>query len=321
MNLSKKQLIWIAVLFTVVATTIFSLVFVPKILKGAAYKVLNRTESWHDEDGEFYKEVAYGDDKHLYYNLYIPEGTPKENQGAILLIRSGAWIPSSLESLEYLARKYAKEGYITATMNYSTLSTDVTMDTLLNELDSCISHIKDYTAGLGYDVNKMALLGDSSGGHLALLYSYSKAETSPLPITFVYDIVGPTDFNLESWSGSSYYSEEQHVADLVSQALGQGITVNMIKNGDAKAQIASISPLTYITENTIPTLLAYGGVDNLVPSAHYEKLIAALETNNVPHDSFILPNTDHLLYMPEDEAMYNELWNTSLTYLQTHFGY
>ncbi|MBP5254008.1 MAG: hypothetical protein J6Z23_01305, partial [Lachnospiraceae bacterium] len=46
------------------------------------------------------------------------------------------------------------------------------------------------------DTSKIALMGYSAGGHLALLYSYSRWNTSGcIPVTLVISAAGPTDIN------------------------------------------------------------------------------------------------------------------------------
>lgn len=102
--------------------------------------------------------------------------------------------------MDYLARRYAKHGYITATMSYTLLIdnfTDFNIFKILDEITACIWSIKDE---LNYDANKLelALGGTSAGSHIALLYTYSM-RNSPIPIKFAINIVGPISIEPKYW--------------------------------------------------------------------------------------------------------------------------
>ena len=105
--------------------------------------------------------------------------------------------------MEYLARRYAKYGYITATMSYTLLInnfTDYNIYKILDEITACIQSIKEELKSRNFDENKLeiALGGTSAGGHLAMLYSYSM-KNSPIPLKFVIDIVGPVLLDFNYW--------------------------------------------------------------------------------------------------------------------------
>ena len=97
--------------------------------------------------------------------------------------------------MEYLAKRYAKQGYITATMSYTLLIenfTDYNIFKIMDEITACIQNIKEQLISRHFDGDKLelALGGTSAGGHIALLYTYS-ITNSPIPIKFLIDIVGP----------------------------------------------------------------------------------------------------------------------------------
>ena len=105
--------------------------------------------------------------------------------------------------MEYLAKRYAKYGYITATMSYTLLInnfTDNNIFKILDEITACIQSIKEELQSRNFDENKLeiALGGTSAGGHIALLYSYSM-KNSPIPLKFIIDIVGPVSLDYNYW--------------------------------------------------------------------------------------------------------------------------
>ena len=106
--------------------------------------------------------------------------------------------------MSYLARRYAKYDYITATMSYTLLINNFTnynIYRILDEITACIQSIKEELKSRNFDINKLeiALGGTSAGGHIALLYSYSMKNSSPIPIKFIIDIVGPISLEPKFW--------------------------------------------------------------------------------------------------------------------------
>ena len=60
---------------------------------------------------------------------------------------------------------------------------------IMDEITCCIQSIKDYLKKEGFDGNKLAIGGGSSGAHLLLLWIFN--ENSPIPIKFLINFVAP----------------------------------------------------------------------------------------------------------------------------------
>lgn len=260
-------------------------------------------ENWRDADGSVQQGIVYDDATGNSYDLFIPAGASRDQHtGVILFIHGGGWTEGRREHMHYACRRYAKHGYICATLSYSLAGKDapgVTMFTMLDDIDKCIAHIKARTAELGYPTRQIALSGASAGGHLAMLYAYTRAAQSPLPIAFVFQQTGPVDFHPDTWA-----DDARMLSWLISTAVGKPITEDMIRSShaDAEAAINAISPLAHIGPNSIPTVLAYGDRDELVRPVHRNKLSAALATHGVPHEVIRFPHSDHMLWHDPDST-------------------
>ena len=71
------------------------------------------------------------------YDLYIPystEYTKNKHNGIILFIHGGSWTSGNKSDMDYLARRYAKYGYITATLSYTLLLENYTDSNILKIL-------------------------------------------------------------------------------------------------------------------------------------------------------------------------------------------
>jgi acetyl esterase/lipase len=276
-------------------------------------------ESWRDGDGSLQRGIIYDEASGNAYDLFIPaKASSTRNNGLMLFIHGGGWQEGQREHMHYACRRYAKHGYVCATLSYSLAHKDkpeLTMFTMLDDIDKCIAHLKAKTAELAYPTQQIALSGASAGGHLAMLYAYSRGAKSPLPIAFVFQQTGPVDFHPDAWG-----DDAQTLAWLITAAVGKPISEEMIRNGhpEAETAIRSISPLAHIGSDTPPTIFAYGGRDALVRPLHGDRLGAALAAHGVPHQKIAYPRSDHMLYSdPGSAAAYEE---AALAYARQFFA-
>ncbi len=151
------------------------------------------------------------------YDLYVPDAASRtDDHVVILFIHGGAWISGFKTDVNSYVHEFAGKGYITATLKYTLMKQDILEDGAeeeektntelslfrnLDEIDACLKSIKSVIGQLGFNTEKSHLVigGASSGSHLAMLYSYSRGDKSPLPISFVVNAVGPTDIKPYVW--------------------------------------------------------------------------------------------------------------------------
>ena len=71
-----------------------------------------------------------------------------------------------------------------------------------SDIQHAIQAVKDKTSALGCAADKLAISGASSGSHLAMLYAYSRAEKSPIPIVLLFQQTGVADFHADCWASA-----------------------------------------------------------------------------------------------------------------------
>ena len=145
-------------------------------------------------------DVSYGDFERNTMDIYLPQKT-QNNQayGALMFIHGGSWTSGDKASEANLCRQFAEKGYITATINYHYIDFDNPVSTNMDDIEKAILKLQSFCSENGYNVTKLALHGFSSGAHLATLFSYSCPERSAIPLAFVVNMVGPADFNSDTW--------------------------------------------------------------------------------------------------------------------------
>ena len=56
-----------------------------------------------------------------------------------------------------------------------------------------------------------------------------------------------------------------------------------------KTQSNPVSPTAYVTKNTVPSILAYGGTDIILPAGNAQRIKAAFETAGAAHSHILYP--------------------------------
>ena len=100
---------------------------------------------------------------------------------------------------------------------------------------------------------------------------------------------------------------------------GIEITDEMIDNGEVEKVINLVSPTAYVTKDTVPSILAYGGTDMIVPSGNAERIKFAFENAGAVHNYILYPLSNHGLGL--DPLCEMEYINTVEQYCIQYFGY
>ncbi len=236
-----------------------------------------------------FEDISYGENSRQVLDLYIPENNDG-TAGLILYIHGGAWISGDKSAYSSTAEDVAKNyGYATASISYRYLSEDVDMYDILDDIQAAVSKIKSLAAEENVEINKMLLTGHSAGGHLSLLYAYSRADVSAIEPVAVVDFSGPTDLT------ESEYWTNALGADMVAQLIswGTGESISSIEDVETyKDEILAISPINYV-DTAVPTVIAHGEKDSIVPYQNGADLADALENAGVKYDFVTYPNSDH----------------------------
>ena len=204
--------------------------------------------NYNETIGDLNNGKDYDKNERNYYDLYIPySSTQKKDKynGIILFIHGGGWQFGDKSNLNYLCSRYAKMGYITATLDYTLLTNkykDSNIFKNLDEITSCIENIKTQLKNQGFDENKLgiAISGTSSGAHLAMLYGYS-IKNSPIPIKFIINIVGPVSLENNYWY--KLVKKNQTLEKIESDNIKKAINDNKIVQMDINITLLKIMNL------------------------------------------------------------------------------
>ena len=253
---------------------------------------------------EVFSNIAYSDaSERNVMDIYVPaEAYEREENGCILFIHGGSWSSGSKDEMMGECVALANEGYVTASMSYTLINGEngdtYSVMTVLDEITLAIEAIKKFSDEKGLNITKLATSGYSAGAHLSMLYSYSRPEESAIPLAFAANKVGPSDFTTEAWGEAG-----PRIAKMLA---GTAITEQYMNEGKEKELIELVSPVYYVKESSIPSLLAYGGKDKTVPVGNADSVKNAFEKSGATHDFILFPFSDHILiFTPFSSVKYN----------------
>ncbi len=248
---------------------------------------------WAFNKVQSYTDLAYGEASRQKMDLYLPFEHDEE-VGLILYIHGGAWIQGDKSSYSSTAKNTAKKyGYATASINYRYISETVNMFDLLDDIESALKTIKETASTNGIKIEKVLLTGYSAGAHLSLLYGYSRVDTAPIKPVAIISLSGPTDFTDSAYYENNDLGSETVIPELFSFACGKDFTNETIDT--VITELLAISPISYITESTVPTIICHGDKDNIAPYSNAVTLDQKLTEKGVKHEFITYNNSGHEL--------------------------
>ncbi len=211
---------------------------------------------------------------------------------ALVVIHGGSWDGGNKGEFTALTRTLAAEGMVVFDINYRLARAQQRFPAQVADVKCAIGWVKRNSRTYGVDPARIALLGRSAGGQLALLAAYAH-DAAALPpscpaddtsVRAVIAFYAPTDL---AWGYN--HSGRPDVIDSPG-------TLRNYLGGTPETMPEAYrlaNPLTFVDSTTPPTLAFHGGRDQLVSIENTRFLQAALERANVPHRIVFLPWANH----------------------------
>lgn len=262
------------------------------------------TVAWDESVGTVCTDLSYGEGAANKFDLYLPADRSKARYGLVVYLHAGGFTAGDKTDDAAILQWLCSKGFVAAGVNY-TLRTEqntASVNSQSQEIRASIPAIVEAAAERGYPLDRMAVGGGSAGGCLALIYAYRDADTSPLPVRFVFEAVGPASFRAEDWGIFGLDKSPEAAAALFSVMAGTEITPADIESGAYLEAVKPISADRWVKPGSSPAVLCYGAHDKMQPFAASKPLVAALEENGVEHQYFVAEHSGHGLQ--NDNAVY-----------------
>jgi len=203
----------------------------------------------------------------------------KPNAPLVVVIHGGSWSGGDRMQSSPLNSILMRSGYAVASIDYR-LAPANPYPAPEHDIAIALAYLKSHADSLGIDRSKIALLGRSAGGHLALLAAYTLNDPA---IRAVISFYGPTDLR---WAWE--HPGNKLVID------GRG-TLKRFIGGTPQERgptYDEASPIHHL-QSAVPTMLIHGARDELVSVHHSEVLAQQLQNDHVTHIFLELPWATH----------------------------
>ena len=250
------------------------------------------------------------------FDLYLPANADRsKNYSLIFYIHGGGFTGGDKADGKYWCPYYASKGMVAVSANYTLSKGDgvANVNTMYDELINTMQAVKDYCAKEGYNITEMATTGGSAGGYLAMVCAYREPDKLPIPVKFVFEQTGPASFEPDGWG----QTEDKGRAEFVSLMTGKSFTADDVGTEEYQKAINEISPAALVNENTVPTILAYGPRDVVVPPDIKYSLLDNLDKYGVTHDYIEFPHSGHGLLDDLDKS--EEFYKLTDEYITRYF--
>ena len=250
-----------------------------------------------------YKDIVYKKtgSRNLKLDIYQPKYI-KQLVPVLVFIHGGGWKKGNkADYLRYLV-DFAQKGYVTATISYR-FSQEAVFPAAVEDVKCAIRWIRTHAKDYQIDADKIAVIGGSAGGHLAMMIAYSSdvkefdkgcdSDSVSSKVQVVVNLYGPSDLTTE-------YA--------IAQSSPQKFIGGLYKTDSTKYKEAS--PLFYITPDDPPTLIFHGTIDDLVPVTQSDKLKQKLDEMGVPNEYHRLEGWPHTMDLAVSVNEYCQFYMT-----------
>jgi acetyl esterase/lipase len=208
-----------------------------------------------------------GGGRDLRLDLYHPD---TQADAAILMVHGGGWRRGSTQGIAAYGEAFASLGFVAVAAEYRLLD-EAAWPAQLDDVKAAVGWAAANNQELGVQPGRIALLGFSAGGHLALL----AADDLKDQVAAVIALFAPTE--------------------LVATSPEHGQTDARKLLEDAATDIAArqASPLHRAKPGFPPTFLIHGAEDWLIPHATSQRMFDALVAAGVKTELHIYAGHTH----------------------------
>jgi acetyl esterase/lipase len=235
----------------------------------------------------------------LSLDIYQP---PQVGQyPAIVVIYGGAWQAGSPTSNEAFSRYMAARGYVVWAIAYRH-APQYQFPAQLEDVEAALHFLKTHAVQYETDSNRIAVLGRSAGAQLAMLAAYRPSTT---PVQAVVDYYGPVDL------AEGYYNLPN------PSPIDIRLVLNLLLGGspsDFPKEYKFASPIYAVTPSAPPSLLIYGGRDNVVQAKYGRQMYKRLQAVGGKAVYLEIPWADHAF-----DSVFNGISNQLALYYTERF--
>ena len=250
----------------------------------------------------------------------------------VVFIHGGAWASGSRSMWESseganfaaLRARLLERGWATVSVDYR-LTDTARMPAQLHDVKAAVRWVHAHAGRYGLDRDRIAVIGDSAGGHLAQLLGTTRGRPE-----FEGELGTKNGARSDVVAVVSYYGVtdlRRLVADRVAAGCGRGDAGRTSPEGrllgvepaarSSAAKANAASPIGHVTPQAAPTLMFHGKQDCVVPAAQSERMAGELDAAGVPTELVLVEGARHA-----DPVFFTrpDMQQQALDFLARHLG-
>lgn len=233
----------------------------------------------------------------LHLSLYYPPDYQKEEKYPVFVfVHGGGWAGRRIFSdqedwagdhLGFLARYYAKKGYVSVSIDYRMMQENGQKDgyqliDLYEDCSDAVAYLRKHKEKYGLDFEKSVLLGESAGGYLAAtLAAFPYLKQSAFQKVILVNSI--TDLLDSQWN--------QRVP---------AKSANPLLMGRSRLEMAYLlSPIYHISNLTPQVLLLHGTEDTVVRLRHSRSFYDEMCLHKRDAQLHLISDTEHAFLLAE----------------------
>jgi acetyl esterase/lipase len=280
-------------------TATLNYLFLAVCISGCAIKRDGRPGESHDDIGNSLRDstmllisdLSYGTGSEKKIDVYFPT-IRSDSTGLIFYIHGGAWFGGDKNEAKNWYKFFQDAGYAVACINYRLVRTpdNYSYPCQIFDIDSAISFVLAHSKEWGISKTRTVIMGPSAGANLALLYAYryntQKKIKTVVSFSAAMDLMDPEMLSkdIEENGGLTSISMDKVVASYLGE-----------KSGTDSLKRTAASPIHYISDSSVPTILVHGMADELVPFRQSEQAYQLLKSHGIPCEIELVQNGPHNL--------------------------
>jgi acetyl esterase/lipase len=200
---------------------------------------------------------------------------------ATIHIHGGGFTGGSKETLIERVPPYASRGYVAIAVQYRLVG-ETKWPSQIEDVKAAIRWVRANAKSLGFDPERIAVVGHSAGGQLALF-------AAGTPNRAEFEGKGGTPgVSTQVVACCAYYPSTE------VRPRADGTANNLMAAGSDETAHRAASPLTYITAAFPPTVIFHGTADTTIPLENSERLFKQLRDVKVPVEFHAIEGVPHV---------------------------
>jgi acetyl esterase/lipase len=195
----------------------------------------------------------------------------------------------------------AKRGFVVAAVEYRGRQYFSNWREAVEDVRSAVRYMRKHAAAYNGDPDKIVLMGDSAGGHLSMLASYTGNEfdsseddlTISANVSGVMELFSPTDLVGIMRESCSENRKDHPLTSIIMDTFTELVKTKDPEEMEVKLEALSVLNRVSANSDIPPTLIAQGDKDIIVPVWNAEALYTKLSDAGKYAEFYLLRNARH----------------------------